>query len=216
MIIKKYPQSHLVVLNNNSKLVIDPGNITFNQLLPDGRQRFKAEEFIGANGYLITHQHADHMDPANIKAVVGDNPVFGNLDVVTKLSEYGIKATAVSSRQKFSIGEFDIETVDLPHCKMVDGSAGPPNTGFLINDIFFHPGDGIELKDFSVDNLALPIAGPSIDFEKAVNFAKALKAKLIIPIHYNSRFAADPKQLQALLKDIKVVSLDFGEEITIE
>lgn len=211
MTIKKFPQSHLVISGNSSKLVIDPGYITF-------ERGFKVEEFSDVDGFLITHKHEDHMDSKHIVQLVGEKPVFGNSDVVSKLLNLGVKATAVEDRQKFSVAGFEIESVNLPHCKMTDGADGPPNTGFLVNGIFFHPGDGIELNNFTAENLALPIAGPSIDYQKALKFAQALKAKLVIPIHYDSRFSADLKQFQSLAEPhaIKVVGLSFGEQVTIE
>lgn len=184
MNVKKYPQSHLLITGNTTKIMIDPGNITFNK-------GFEVQEFQGMDGYLITHQHADHMDPNNIKSIVNSGMVYGNKDVVLKLKSIGVEATTIYDKKPFKIGEFEITPYDLPHCKLIDGSDGPPNTGFLINRVFFHPGDGIELEGLKVDNLALPIAGPSIAFYHALSFAKSLQAKVVIPMHFDS-FNADP------------------------
>ncbi|MBI2040416.1 MBL fold metallo-hydrolase [Candidatus Microgenomates bacterium] len=174
MKVKKYPQSHLVIYGNSTQIIIDPGSITFNS-------GFKPEEFQGADAYLITHQHADHMDPVNIKAVVGKKLVYGNTDVVNKLKELGVEATEISDRQKFTVGKFEIMPVDLPHCKMQDGTDGPPNTGFLINNVFFHPGDGDKApQNLTSENLALPIAGPTITMEGALQFAMNLKKWLCL------------------------------------
>src|SRR5581483_9725210 len=100
MKITKYPQSHLVIENNGQKILIDPGNITFNN-------GFTPEQFQGMDGYLITHQHADHLDPENIKKIVGDSKVYGNEDVVGKLKELGVEAIVVKNGEKFMIGEFE-------------------------------------------------------------------------------------------------------------
>lgn len=207
MKVQKFPQSHLVIVKSSTKIVIDPGNITFNQ-------GYQPEKFQGASGYLITHQHSDHMDPANIRAVVGSSPVYGNFDVVAKLSELGVQATQVTDRQKFKIGELEIEAVDLPHCLMSDGTAGPPNTGFLVAGVLFHPGDGDkDPGNLEVANFALPIAGPSINFEGALKFAQDLGAKIVIPIHYDV-FRADPKEFKRLASSlrIEVRLLSSGEE----
>lgn len=207
MKVKKYPQSHLVVTGSSTKIIIDPGSITF-------ARGFKTEEFQEADAYLITHQHQDHVDPANIKDVVGESKVYGNADVVAKLKEVGVDATTTQDRQKFQVGEFEITPVNLPHCKMQDGSDGPPNTGFVINNVLFHPGDGDKAPSaLTSENVALPIAGPTITMEGALQFAKDLQAKVVIPIHYDY-FKADPeafKQMSAPL-GIEVRPLAPGEE----
>lgn len=209
MRVKKYPQSHLVITGTSTKIIIDPGSITF-------AAGFKAEEFQGADAYLITHQHQDHMDPANIKGIVGriQDIVYGNADVVAKLKELEIEAKETHDKEKFQVGEFEITPIDLPHCKMQDGSDGPPNTGFLINNIFFHPGDGdIAPNRLISKNLALPIAGPTITMDKALQFTKDVQAKIVIPIHYDY-FKADPEAFKNMASsfDIEVRPLAFGEE----
>lgn len=213
MKVKKFPQSHLVITNDQGKkLIIDPGYLTY-------EQGFKVSDFQGADVYLITHQHADHLDPQTIKEVIGDKPIYGNSDVVAKLKEVGVMhATEVNDRLQFESSGFKIIPVDLPHCKMQDGSDGPPNTGFVVDGVFFHPGDGDKNPGHvTVDNLALPIAGPSITLDGALQFAKDLKAKLVIPIHYDSRFTADPLEFKKLAEQlgIEVRPLYPGEETEI-
>lgn len=214
MKVKKYPQSHLVIINDaGNKLIIDPGYITF-------EKGFKVSEFQGADVYLITHQHSDHVDPNTIKAVVEDSLIFGNSDVVAKLAEVGVKAIEVKNRQKFEVAGFKITAVDLPHFQ-VPGKEVPLNTGYLINGIFFHPGDGAEApEELHSDNLALLIANPWISpghYEKAIEFAKNLQAKLVIPIHYDSRYPVDIEGFVQTGRDarLEVRVLNWGEETTI-
>lgn len=214
MKVKKYPQSHLVITNDSGKkLIIDPGYLTFD---PSAGSGFKAEEFQGADVYLITHQHPDHLDPNNIKEVVGDNPVYGNADVVAKLSSIGVKAQEVKDKQKFKAGGFEITPFNLPHFPNPLGKPVPPNTGFVINNIFFHAGDGYELEEVSVENAALPIAHPSLSTTQVLNFAKSLQVKLIIPIHYDV-YIRDPNELAKLAQElnIEVRALNIGEQTSI-
>lgn len=208
MKITKYPQSHLLITSQTTKVIIDPGYITF-------EKGFKVEEFQGMDGYLITHQHADHMDPDRIREIVGNKGVYGNADVVEKLKSLGVEAQTVYDRQKFVIGEFEVTPYDLAHCKLQDGSDGPPNTGYLIGGVLFHPGDGDKApSQLTSDNLALPIAGPSITYDGALKFAQDLKAKVVIPIHYDSRFPTDPQDFarKASPLGIEVRILTHGEE----
>src|SRR3989344_5448954 len=135
MTIKKYPQSNLLISGATTKIMIDPGNVTFNN-------GFTPVQFQGLDGYLITHQHGDHMDPENIKEVVGKSKVYGNSDVLAKLKELGVVAIEIKNKEPFTVGEFEITPIDLPHGQLPGGNPVPPNTGFLVNGILFHPGDG--------------------------------------------------------------------------
>jgi len=218
MKIKKYPQSHLVITGDNTKILIDPGYITFDPSTPFGRsgQVFTVEEFQGMDGYLITHQHADHVDPQRIKEIVGVAKVYGNADVVAKLNNLGIQGIQVNDRESFKIGEFEITPINLPHFPHPLGNQMPPNTGFIIDGIFFHAGDGFELEGLAVKNAALPLGHPSLSTTQVLNFAKSLEAKLIIPIHYDV-YLRDPNELAKLAKQlgIEVRVLNWGEETTI-
>lgn len=206
MQVTKYPQSHLLISDGTHKIVIDSGSITFSK-------DFKAEQFAGADAYLFTHSHPDHLDTEHIQDIVGDKPVFGNADVVKVLGEKGIKATQVNHGQSFQAGGFQVTAIDLPHCKMQDGSDGPPNTGFLINGVLFHPGDGDKAPDDVITtNVALPIAGPTITLDGALQFAKDVQAKVVIPIH-NDYFHNDEAQFaqMASASGIEVRILKPGE-----
>lgn len=210
MTVKKYPQSHLVITGTSTKIIIDPGSITF-------AKGFKIEDFQRADAYLITHQHQDHMDSANIKLIVNGQLVYGNSDVVEKLKSLGVEAQETRDKQKFQVGEFEIMPVDLPHCKMQDGSDGPPNTGFLINGVLFHPGDGDKPpQGLTSQNLALPIAGPTITMSGALQFAQDVQAKIVIPIHFDY-FKADPNEFKNMASPlgIEVRPLSPGQETEI-
>src|SRR3989344_6055149 len=153
MKVTKYPQSHLIIITNSGKkLIIDPGYFTF-------QAGFKVADFQGADLYLITHQHADHLDPETIKEIVGDKPIYGNFDVINKLKESGVNGFEVKDRQVIDVERFTIKAVDLPHFEK-EGVEMPPNTGYVIDGIFFHPGDGWQLQGLQVHNAAIPISSP--------------------------------------------------------
>ena len=159
MKIQKFPQSHLVITNDiGKKLIIDPGYLTFNPSTSSGRA-FKVSDFQGADLYLITHQHADHLGPETIKEIVGEKPVYGNFDVINKLKECGVYGFEVKDKQEIQVEGFTIKAIDLPHFQK-PGVQMPPNTGFLIHGIFFHPGDGWQLEGLQVQNAAIPISSP--------------------------------------------------------
>ncbi len=210
MKITKYPQSHLVIEKGGKKLIIDPGYLS-------AKNGFSAEQFQGADLYLITHQHGDHLDPENIKQIVGDAPVYGNSDVVIKLKEVGVESgVEVRNREKFSVGGFAIQAVDLPHFPLPNGNPVPPNTGFLIDGVFFHSGDGMEIsEEIKSDNAALALGQPSVSETSIANVKKMLEklgAKVYIPIHYDAH-PADPQNYVVELEKIGVkVNILANEE----
>lgn len=209
MRVKKFPQSHLVLTINGKTLIIDPGYITF-------EKGFKVKDFQDADVYLISHQHADHLGPDTIKEVVGDKPIFGNSDVVSKLKEAGVsQAKELKNLEEVEIEGFKIKAVDLPHFKK-PGYEMPPNTGFLIDGVFFHPGDGDKAPNITSENAAVPIAGATITYDTALEFIKRINAKVVIPIHYDW-YKADAEEFKKLASDmgIEVRPLGHGEETEI-
>jgi len=209
MKVKKFPQSHLVISKDGKTLIIDPGYITF-------EKGFKVSQFQGADVYLISHQHGDHLGPETIKEVVGRRPIFGNFDVVSKLKEAGVgQAREIKDREEIEIEGFKIKAVDLPHFQK-PGSEMPPNTGFLIDGVFFHPGDGDKAPNITSYNAAVPIGGATITYETAIEFIKGIGAKVVISIHYDW-YKADPEEFKKKAADlgIDIRSLKFGEETEI-
>jgi len=200
MKVTKYPQSCLKIEVDDVAILIDPGSITL--------AKYQLTDFGKINAVLYTHQHFDHFEPAILNELISQNiKIYANQDVADQVKSTNIEV--VQSGVSFQVGSANITPYDLPHCLMQDGSAGPPNTGYIINNYFFHPGDGIEASGFEVYGLALPIAGPTINFTNAQTLADNLKAQKIIPIHYDY-FKADPIEFAQLLAKDRVIPLIDG------
>lgn len=174
MKITRYFQSCLLIEDGGVRILIDPS----------GQEKDNLDLFGQLDAVLYTHEHSDHFDAGLAQTYVeqGIAPVYANVST-SKL----IKAskTTVKDGEQYKIGKMTVKAIDLPHCLMPNGSEGPQNTGFLINDKLFHPGDGVELSGLSVANLALPITGPDVSMKDAFSFAEQVKAKNVIPIHYD-------------------------------
>lgn len=183
MRVTKYPQSCLVVEADGARLVIDPGTLV--------TARHDLAELGPLDAVLYTHRHHDHLDVEVVDRLLADGAtLFGNADVVALLGPD--RCTLVEDGRPFTAGGVPITPHDLPHVVMVDGAPGPPNTGYLVADTLFHPGDGIELTGLKVPTAAIPIAGPSISFHDAYRFVRQLGAAHVLPIHYDV-FLADPE-----------------------
>jgi L-ascorbate metabolism protein UlaG (beta-lactamase superfamily) len=182
MHITKFPQSCLVVESEGVRIAIDPGTFV--------TARFDLDDLGELDAVLYTHRHHDHLDIEVVDGLLErDTALFGNADVVSLLGEE--RCTLVEDGRPFTVAGFPITPHDLPHVVMVDGSPGPPNTGFLLAGALFHPGDGIDLPGLSVPSAAIPIVGPSISFRDAYRLVEQLGARHVIPIHYDG-FVADP------------------------
>jgi len=175
MKVTRYPQSCLVIQSEQGKIVIDPG-INF-------LEHHTFSEIADVDAVLYTHQHGDHYDESIANELKTQGvPIYCN-ESTAKLVGEG--ANVIADNQSFTAAGFSITARELAHMPLADGSEGPQNTGYIIDGVFFHPGDGKDIDDLLVDNLALPITGPDISMKQAFDFAKKLQAKKVIPIHYD-------------------------------
>ncbi len=200
MHVTKYPQSCLVVEVEGARLLIDPGVFVTATYEPD--------ELGEIDAVLYTHRHADHVDPELAATLVERGvELFGNADVCDLLAEVAV--TEIADGQTFEAAGVEVAAHDLPHVELVDGSAGPPNTGFLVAGRLFHPGDGLEITGLQASAVAAPISGPSISFRDAYRFVQRLGARTVVPIHYDL-FTADPEHFARVCDLAEVVPLADG------
>jgi L-ascorbate metabolism protein UlaG (beta-lactamase superfamily) len=210
MKITKYPQSCLLLEHAGSRLLIDPG-------MP-AAQKFSAQDLLPVDGILITHEHRDHADPEFIRRLVegGGVPMISNQSVKGVLGDLVTKV--VQNGEKFRVGNFIVTAHEIPHVDIDDGSAGPQNTGYVVDDKFFAPGDSVRAEGIHAEVLALPLAGPDISPRDSFDLLKQVGAKTAIPIHYDV-FLADPDQIAEraakITPDVQFVVLKDRESIEI-
>lgn len=179
MKITRYFQSCLLIEDGGTRLLVDPS----------GNEKDNAPKLGKLDAVIYTHEHSDHFDPELAEQFAGQGtPIYANASTAGKMKS---RPNVVTDGQGFKVGAIDIKVIELPHCPMPDGSAGPQNSGYLIEGKLFHPGDGKELAGLKVDNLAVPMLGPDVSVRDACDFAKQVGAKNVIPIHYDS-FGAKP------------------------
>lgn len=199
MKVTKYPQSCLVV-ESDGRILIDPGFPAMDATPVDA--------FGTVDAVLVTHRHADHVDRRAIDPLRDRGvPVYGNADVAALL---GDPVTVVTDGAALQVAGFEVVPRDLAHQELVDGSPGPPNTGFLLDGRLFHPGDGLALPGLRADVLAVPIAGPSTSFRDAHRFLETTGATRAVPVHYDV-FIADPDLFADKCTIADVIVLAAGE-----
>jgi L-ascorbate metabolism protein UlaG (beta-lactamase superfamily) len=156
-------------------LVIDPG------VFSDA-----GTALAGADAALITHEHADHVDAAAVKAAVDANPalaVFAHPDVVAQLGDLGGAARQVRSGETFTAAGFEVTAVGDRHAFVHDRAPDIPNLGYLVAGQVYHPGDAFFVPDRPVPRLLLPVSAPWLKLGEAIDFAASVAAERVHPIH---------------------------------
>lgn len=208
MKVTRYPQSCLLLEKDGHRVVIDPGMHFL--------ETHKIEELSGVEAVLYTHQHPDHYEPKIAEALLTQGvAVYANAATAELIG--ADRVTTVDDGQTFTVAGFEVVARELPHCLLPDGSEGPQNTGYVVDGIFFDPGDGKDIDDLQVANMALPITGPDISMLDAFNFAEKLGVKVAIPVHYRWMGAdADTYKQFAKARPFEVRVLADGESTEIE
>lgn len=210
MKITKYPQSCLLVESNGTRILIDPGSFV--------AQKYQASEFGHIDAVLLTHEHSDHVHEQLIGALkVGATKVYANRSTKVLLGD--IVTDLANDGQMLEVGSLKVAVHDLPHVDMIDGTPGPQNTGYVIDGVLFHPGDGVRIEGVTATVGAIPIAGPDISPRDAFDLATSIGCKVVIPIHFDY-FREDPDvvatQLNSRSAPFRVVPLRDGESYDTE
>lgn len=207
-------------------ILIDPF-ITGNSLTD-----LKAEE-VKADVIILTHGHNDHVGDTAAIAKRNDSLVIANADLTEFLSMQGVKTHGMNIGGAYN---FDFGTVKLTQAFHGSGYTTDKNeiiycgmpAGILFSNegkTIYHAGDTGLFSDMKligerhpIDVAFLPIGdnftmGPG----DAAYAAKLLKAKKVVPIHFNTfpPIKQDPYQFIEMLEDKNGKVLAPGEAIEI-
>ena len=207
MKVTRYEQSCMVVEIGKVRILIDPG-FPFTD-------KHKISELGKLDAVFITHEHADHFNKEFCEKLADTTIIHVN-ESTDKLLDNPNKIVVKDNDLVEIDGKLIVKVRELPHCLMPDGSEGPQNTGYLINDMLFHPGDGVDISGVSVDNLALPIIGPDVSPKDAFEFARQVEAKKAIAIHHEV-FGVNPSVYKMFAErnnqPFEIVVLEPGQSI---
>lgn len=207
MKITKLGHCCLLIEKNGSKILTDPGNYSEAQ-----------NQALGVNIILITHEHPDHLHIDSLKIVLQHNPnakIYTNRGVGAILEKESIAYEFLEQGHGAEYAGFIIEGLGEKHAPIYPSVPEVINTGYLIDNIFYYPGDSFHNPQRQVEILALPVAGPWMRLSEAIDFAKQLKPQVVFPVHDGMLKIYGPTHrlpLAELAKDnIKFISLENGQ-----
>ncbi len=225
MKIKFLGHAAVLVELNEKNLLIDPF-ISDNPCCP-----IKISDLPRIHYILVTHGHADHLGDT-VKIAKSDGAtVIANFELSSFISRHGVSTHPmhIGGKYVFEFGSVKL-TPALHGSSVVEGDlpvyAGNP-CGFLIEadgKKIYHAGDTGLTKEMellareNIDVAMLPIGGNFVmDMWDAVEAAKMIKPKVVVPIHYNTWpvIKADPEKFAKELEKIgvKCTVLKPGETI---
>jgi len=175
MEIKKIGHCCLVIKTHNLKILTDPG-IWSGEMF--------GEEKIDL--ILITHEHADHLHLNSLREVLKKSPtakIFSVQSVVEILAQEGIVAEALTNGQSVEVLGHIVEAVGERHADIYSEIPPVENTGFLLDNYFFYPGDAFTVPKVNIGILALPVAGPWLKISEVLEYAKKVAPRFAFPVH---------------------------------
>lgn len=171
-----FGHSCVLLETGTTRLLIDPG--TFATGYEVARE---------IDGILITHQHPDHLDPEKLPILVAANPQAtivvdeGSAGIVHDL---GLAAAVLRPGEQTQVGGASVQVAGGQHAVIHSDIPVIQNNGYIIdNGAFYHPGDSLDVPEQAIDVLGVPAAAPWLKASEAIEFVRAVKPRVAMPIH---------------------------------
>ena len=174
MRLTKFEHAALLLEESGKKLFVDPGSFT-SPLTDTG----------GTAAVVITHEHADHWTPDQLKRVLDLNPevpIFAPEGVAVAAEGFAI--TVVHAGDTVEAGPFRLRFFGGRHAVIHTSIPIVDNLGVLINDVLYYPGDSFTIPDdVEVEVLAVPAGAPWLKIAETMDYVLAVNPKRSFPTH---------------------------------
>jgi L-ascorbate metabolism protein UlaG (beta-lactamase superfamily) len=172
MKITKYEHACLVLEEQGSHLVIDPGD--FSNSLPD---------LDNVLAIIITHVHFDHLNSERVARLVANNPNVKILSV-QQVKEKLPSAIVKRAGETEDIGPFHVAFFGGEHAIIHPEYPRFENLGILVNESFYYGGDSLDLPgNIQPEVVAVPTSGPWSKTSEQMDYIAALKPTIAIAVH---------------------------------
>jgi len=173
MKIIKHGHACLELVKGAERLIIDPG--------------FYTEPMTGLHnvvGIVITHMHDDHCYEEQLDRITATNPdvaIFGTDEVRSRLA--GRNVTAVHHGDWHKVGNFELEFFGDMHQEIHRSVPLIQNTGVMVDDRLYYPGDSYTQPDRPVEMLACPTSAPWLKIGDVMDFVAAVQPRKSFATH---------------------------------
>jgi L-ascorbate metabolism protein UlaG (beta-lactamase superfamily) len=174
MKITKYGHCCLLIEEEGLKILTDPGSYCATPTITE------------IDVLLITHEHQDHCHVDAIKEILKANPaikIISHESVENILSKEGIVVQKIKDGEEIIEKGIPIQSFGSKHACLHHEIPLIQNTGFYINKKLYYPGDSFHNPKQNIEILALPVAGPWMKIEEAIEYAKEVKPRIVFPVH---------------------------------
>jgi L-ascorbate metabolism protein UlaG (beta-lactamase superfamily) len=218
--------SALLIEEGHFKGIVDPF-ISGNPL-----SKTSVDSLTDITHIFVTHGHGDHIGDAVEIAKANNALIIANHEICAYLARFKVRTHSmhIGGRRKFDFGTVKM-TNALHGSGISDGGniiCGGNPCGFVIEiegKKIYHAGDtGLTLdmkllEHEKIEAAFLPIGrNYTMDADDAAIAADFVKAKITVPIHYDTfgLIQADPLYFKSMVKSSEVVVLGLNESINID
>ena len=172
-----FTHSCLLAEIDGTKVLFDPGGFSHG-----------FEGLTGLDAILITHQHPDHVDKERLAALVDANPGAALYADPQTTAQLGDPWTALRSGEIREVGSIQITGGGGRHAVIHPDLPVVDNTVYLLGTKerpaqLVHPGDSLWVPYVPVEVLAIPAVAPWMRVSEAVDYLRAVRPRLAVPIH---------------------------------
>ena len=174
MRITKFEHAGLRIDDSGETMLVDPGGFTN---LPADLGQVTAA--------VITHEHPDHFDPANlqrIREIAPHVPIYAPAGVAATASDVAV--TVIAPDESATVGAFTLRFFGGEHAVIHRTLPRIENVGVLINDELYYPGDSYAVPaGVEVQTLAAPLGAPWLKIGDAMDFVLAVRPRRAFGTH---------------------------------
>ena len=178
--------SCLLVETTTARVLVDPGTLSTGW-----------EELTGLDAVLITHAHPDHVDVERLPQLLEANDgalLRTEPELAASLADSGLDVASsdvdlapLHPGEHLDVGGLRVRAVGGTHALIHDAVPRIGNIGLLLSatgePVLFHPGDSYASAPEGVDVLALPISAPWAASRETVDFLRAVRPRVAVPVH---------------------------------
>jgi L-ascorbate metabolism protein UlaG (beta-lactamase superfamily) len=175
MRLTKFGHSCLLVEEGQARMLLDPGTLSAG-----------FEQLEGLAAVLFTHQHADHLDPERLRGLLDRNPgarVVSDEGSADALARAGADVEVVRAGDELDVGGIGVGVLGRDHAVIHPDVPVVPNVGYLVGGRLFHPGDAFTVPGQPVEVLAVPAAAPWLKVSEAIDYLRAVRPRVAVPVH---------------------------------